>query len=186
MNETNLNASVAGVPRNAVFQGRLSQQITREQAEKFKHLPVLEVPDDLWDRPIPEQLKAENRNIGVSDGDREMMSAVIGVYAFVPGLAEQIRYISFLISKTRGLLLKKGRAREHRPLLTNCRAHWGLAVNMSNNDQEWDFVLMMLGDIEDALQMVIEKEGLSANARETYRGEILLPGPIQQPSGEKV
>ena len=108
-----------------------------------------------------------------------MLSAVMGVYAFVPGLAEQIRYIGFLRVKIRALLLKKGMLSPYKEDLDACRVAWANAVNLSNSDEDWDFVTIRLSEIEEVLQAIAEKEGLTANTRDAYRGEVLLPGPIK-------
>jgi len=138
----------------------------------LKEVPRLQVPDSLWDETDHKE--------GVSGGDKEMLSAVIGVYAFVPGLAEQIRYLAFLRVKVRSLLLKKGRLGPYRVVLDACRLYWSQAVNLSNADEEWDVVTAMLSNIEEVLQAIAEKEGLTANTKDAYRGEVFLPGPIRE------
>lgn len=144
----------------------------QKDQENYKSLVPLSVSSKLWDKI---KVKPE----GVSAGDKEMLSAVIGVYAFVPGLAEQIRYLAFLRSKIMALLLKKGRYEHYKDSLKTVRDHWATAVNLSNNDEDWDFVIIMLSDIEEVLQGIAEAEGLTANTRDAYRGEVMLPGPIK-------
>ncbi len=140
-----------------------------------KTLPPLKVQPTLWD-------EIKTKPEGVSAGDKEMLSAVIGVYAFVPGLAEQIRYLAFLRAKIMALLLKKGRYEHYRETLESVRDYWALAVNLSNSDEEWDFVIIMLSNLEEILQGIAEAEGLTANTRDAYRGEVMLPGPIKDPA----
>jgi len=139
----------------------------------LKSLPALRVPPSLWDDSGSKE--------SVSSGDKEMLSAVVGVYAFVGGLAEQIRYISFLRIKVKSLLLKKGRLSPYRAVIDECKKHWADAVNLSNVDEDWDSVIVMLDSIEEVLQAIAEREGLTANTRDAYRGEIFLPGPIHEP-----
>jgi hypothetical protein len=114
-----------------------------------------------------------------------MISAVVGVYAFVPGVAEQIRYLGFLRTKVRALLLKKGMLTPYKTALDACRSHWSLAVILAHNEEgtDLDTVAIMLSEIEEVLQTILEREGLTANTKDAYRGEILLPGPIRDTSG---
>lgn len=134
----------------------------------------MKVPPSLWDD--------SKQSDAVTSGDKEMISSVIGVYAFVPGLSEQIRYTGFLRTKVRALLLKKGKLAPYQEVLTICRDEWEDAVYLANAEESTDSdrVLVMLSDIEEALQAIIEREGLTANTREAFRGEILLPGPIRE------
>ena len=139
-------------------------------------VPSLKLPVEIFD-------DTDGKPAKVTSGDKEMLSQIMGIYAYVPDIRYLIRYTGVLLARTKSLLIKAGRFNGYKASFEQIELYWGSAVNRFENPADHDICLKMLLDLEIALQSIIEKEGLAENSRTAYNGQILI-GEIRGSAGE--
>jgi hypothetical protein len=142
-------------------------------------VPQLKLPDDIFEN-------ADGKPGKITSGDKEMISQIMGIYAFIPDLRYQIRYTGVLLARAKSLLIKGGRYAPYAEAFKSMEGHWGAAVNRFETVADHDICMKMLLDLEIGLQAIIEKEGLAENSRSAYAGQILVGQIRGEETGEPV
>ena len=121
-------------------------------------------------------------NGAVSSGEKEMIAAVMGMYAYEPRIPLQARYVEFLIVTVIAFLVKEGKYQRYAVQIADLGKFFLEYCNKLHLPAQHDICRAMKFQMELVLRAIIEKEGYSANNREAYSGRTEIPADMLEGS----